>query len=60
MMLLLDLADHPSVNDPKFDQKTFLRFRSHCIALTTNIEMVISIVERDRNVLWFLWVNDIS
>ena len=61
----------PSLNDclhtgPKFDQKILdilLRFRSHRIALTADIEkafLMISVAERDRDVLRFLWVDDIS
>lgn len=50
---------------PKFDQKILdilLQFRVHRVALTGDIEKVflmISIAEKDRNVLRFLWVNDI-
>ena len=61
----------PSLNDclhtgPKFDQKILdilLRFRSHRVALTADIEkafLMISVTERDRDVLRFLWIDDIS
>lgn len=61
----------PSLNDclhtgPKFDQKILdilLRFRSHRVALTADIEkafLMISVTEKDRDVLRFLWVDDIS
>ena len=60
----------PSLNDclytgPKFDQKILnilLRFRVHHVALTGDIEkafLMISMAEKGRDVLWFLWVNDI-
>ena len=62
---------HPSLNDcllvvPKFNQKIIdilMRFRSNQIALTADIEkafLVISVEEGDRDVLCFLWVNDID
>ena len=61
----------PSLNEcllvgPKFNQKIFdllVRFRSHQIALTANIEkafLMIAVEEADRDVLRFLWVNDID
>ena len=61
----------PSLNDcllvgPKFNQKIFdllVRFRSHPIALTADIEkafLMIAVEERDRDVLRFLWVNEIN
>ena len=60
----------PSLNDclytgPKFDQKILdilLRFRVHRVALTGDIEkafLMISMAEKDRDVLRFLWVNNI-
>lgn len=60
----------PSLNDclytgPKFDQRILyilLRFRSHPVALTADIEkafLMISMAEKDRDVLRFLWVDDI-
>lgn len=60
-----------SLNDclhagPKFDQKILdllLRFRAHRIALTADIEkafLMIAISEKDRDVLRFLWVDDIA
>lgn len=51
---------------PKFDQKILdilLQFRTYCIALTADIEkafLMISISEEDRDVLWFLWVDDVD
>ena len=64
-------SDGPSLNDclytgPKFDQKILdilLRFRLHKVALTADIEkafLMISMAEKDRDVLRFLWVNDTS
>jgi len=61
----------PCLNDclhagPKFDQKILdflLRFRAHCVALTADIEkafLMIAISEKDRDVLRFLWVDDIT
>ena len=61
----------PSLNDcvhkgPKFNQlilDLLLRFRSYRIALTADIEkafLMISVDEHDRDVLRFLWVDDIS
>ena len=63
--------DGPSPNDclytgPKFDQKILdilLRFRLHKVALTADIEkafLMISMAEKDRDVLRFLWMNDTS
>ena len=59
----------PSLNDclytgPKFDQKIMdilLRFRTVKVALTADIErafLMISICERDRDALWFLWFDN--
>ena len=59
----------PSLNDclysgPKFNQRIFdllIRFRCHQIALTADIEkafLMISVSEKDRDVLRFLWVRD--
>ena len=61
----------PSLNDclhkgPKFNQlilDLLLRFRSFRIALTADIEkafLMISVDDRDRDVLRFLWVDDIA
>ena len=61
----------PSLNDclhkgPKFNQlilDLLLRFRSHRIALTADIEkafLMISVNDSDRDVLRFLWVDDIT
>ena len=61
----------PSLNDcllvgPKFNQKILdilMRFRSFRIALTADIEkafLMISVEERDRDALRFLWVNNIN
>ena len=60
----------PSLNEclftgPKFEQRILdilLRFRSYPIALTADIEkafLMISVSEKDQNVLRFLWVDDI-
>ena len=60
-----------SLNDclytgPKFNQKILdilLRFRSHRIALTADIEkafLMISMAEKDRDVLRFLWFENVS
>ena len=41
----------------------FLRFRSHKVALAADIEkafLMISMAERDRDALRFLWVDDVS
>ena len=54
----------PSLNDclhtgPKFHQRIFdllLRFRTHCVALTADIDkafLMVQVAERDRMVLWF-------
>ena len=64
-------SNGPSLNDclhtgPKFDQKILdilLRFRTHRVALTADIEkafLMISVTERDRDFLRFLWIDDIS
>lgn len=61
----------PSLNEclhagPKFDQKILdilLRFRVHKIAVAADIEkafLMISMTEKDRDVLRFLWVDDVS
>lgn len=61
----------PSLNnclytEPKFNQNVFdilLRFRSYQVTLTADIEkafLMISINQRDRNALRFLWVDDIQ
>ena len=61
----------PSLNDclhtgPKFNQlilDILMRFRSFKVALTADIEkafLKISVAERDRDVLRFLWVDDLA
>ena len=61
----------PSLNEclftgPKFEQKILdilLRFRSYPIALTADIEkafLMVSVSEKDQDVLRFLWVDDIT
>ncbi|MBA4719446.1 MAG: hypothetical protein HRO68_10280 [Nitrosopumilus sp.] len=61
----------PSLNDclftgPKFDQKILdllLRFRTYPVALTADVEkafLMVSVSENDRDVLRFLWVDDVS
>ena len=61
----------PSLNDclqkgPKFNQlilDLLLRFRSYRIALTADLEkafLMISVVARDRDVLRFLWIDDMT
>ena len=61
----------PSLNDclhigPKFDQRIMdilLRFRTHRVAVIADIEkafLMVSVTERDRDVLRFLWVDDIT
>ena len=63
--------DGPSLNtclytEPKFGQNIMdiiLRFRVHNVALATDIEkafLIVSVDERDRDVLRFLWVNDVT
>ena len=64
-------SDGPSVNNclytgPKFDQcimDILLRFCTHRIALTADIKkafLVVSIAKKDRDVLWFLWIDDVT
>ena len=61
----------PLLNDclhagPKFDQRILdilLRFRVHKVAVAADIErafLMIVITEKDRDVLRFLWVDDVS
>ena len=61
----------PSLNNcqysrPKFDQKIFdllLRFRIYPIVMTADIEkafLMVVVSEKDRDVLRFLWVDDIT
>lgn len=61
----------PSLNDclhtgPKFNQlilDILVRFRSFKVALTADIEkafLMISVAEHDRDVLRFLWVDDLA
>ena len=63
-------SEGASLNDclytgPKFDQNILdilLRFRTHRVALTADIEkafLMISMAEKDRDVLRFLWIDDI-
>jgi len=63
-------SDGPSLNDclhagPKFEQKIMdilLRFRAHHIAVTADIEkafLMVSVVAKDRDVLRFLWFDDV-
>ena len=64
-------SDGPSLNDclhtgPKFNQKIFdllLRFRVHRVAVTADVEkafLMVAIATKDRDVLRFLWVDDIA
>ena len=63
-------SDGPSLNDclhagPKFDQKILnilLRFRVHRVAVTADIEkafLMVGIAKKDRDVLRFLWFDDV-
>jgi len=63
-------AGNPSLNDcllkgPKFNQLVFdllVRFRSYKVALTADLEkafLMVSVEEADRDVLRFIWVDDI-
>jgi len=65
------VADGPSLNDclykgPKFNQLIFdilLRFRAFKFALTADLKkafLQVSVAENDRDVLRFLWVDDIN
>ena len=60
----------PSLNDclnsgPKYDQKILdllLRFRIHKVAVTADIEkafLMVAVAEEDRDVLRFLWYDDV-
>ena len=64
-------CDGPSLNEclytgPKFDQSILnilLRFRTQQVALTADIEkafLMVSMSQNDRDVLRFLWVDDIK
>ncbi len=64
-------SNGPSLNDclytgPKFGQSILdiiIRFRTHQVALAADIEkafLMISISERDRDALRFLWIDDID
>ena len=64
-------AGGPSLNDclhtgPKFQQRIFdllLRFRTHRVALTADIEkafLMVQVAKRDQDVLWFLWVSNVA
>ena len=54
------------VKDPMFNQNVFdilLRFRSYRVALTADIEkafLMISVNQRDRDALRFLWVDNVQ
>ena len=40
-----------------------LRFHTHRVVLTADIEkafLMVSIVEKDQDVLWFLWIDDVT
>ena len=63
-------CDGPSLNEclykgPKFNQLIFdllLRFRSYRVALTADVEkafLVIAVDNKDRDVLRFIWVDDV-
>ena len=60
-------SDGPSLNEclhtwSKFDQRIFdilLRFRVHRIAVTSEAFLMDSMAEKDRDVLRFLWVDDV-
>jgi hypothetical protein len=63
-------SDGPSLNEclhtgPKFEQKILdilLRFRVCRVAVTADVEkafLMVSVVEKDRDVLRFLWVDDV-
>ena len=48
---------------PKFNQlilDILVRFHSFKVALTANIEKAFSVAEHDRDVLQFLWVDDLA
>ncbi len=64
-------ASNPSLNDclfkgPKFNQLVFdilVRFRAYRIAVTADLEkafLMVSIDESDRDVLRFLWIDNLS
>ena len=64
-------SNGPSLNDclyvgPSFGQSILdilFRFHVHTIALAGDIEkafLIISVAEEDRDVLRFLWIDDIS
>ena len=64
-------ADGTSLNDclyagPKYDQNIFgiiLRFRLHRTALVADIEkafLQVSVIEKDRDALRFLWLDDVN
>ena len=68
--VVYDASARPSLNEclhtgPKFDQKIFdilLRFRVHRVAVTADVEkafLMVSMAEKDRDVLCFLWVDDV-
>ena len=47
----------------KFEQEILDQFQTYCIALTADIKkafLMICVHEEDRNVLQFLWVDDLS
>ena len=64
-------SDGPSLNEclhkgPSFNQlilDLLLRFRSYRVALTADIEkafLMIAVNDRDRDVLRFIWIDDVS
>ena len=64
-------SDGPSLNDclhkgPKFNQlilDLLLRFRSYRVALTADVEkafLMIAVDDKDRDVLRFIWVDDVN
>ena len=64
-------SNNPSLNDcllkgPKFNQlilDLLVRFRSYKFALTADLEktfLMVPIEEADRDVLWFIWLDDVS
>ena len=60
-------SEGPSLNDcletrPKFDQNILLRFCLHRVAVTADVEkafLMVSVAKGDRDVLRFLWVDDV-
>ena len=63
-------SEKPSFNEclytgPKFNRRILdilLRFRVHWVAVTADVEkafLMVSIAKHDRDVLYFVWVDDI-